>query len=405
MKKEKRVWLISEAFYPEESGGAHYMTKLAEGLSKVFAVHVICGYPQTINNSLQKRMNMDGVTIERCYGTAFDKTNIFLRLVNVLTISISMFVKALFNIGRRDTVIVLTAPPALPFVVSAARFLRRFKLILRIDDVYPEAMIAAGLIGKENRITRIMHWLTSLLYGHVDRIIVLGRDMKQLAENKIKNNFDKITIINNWADLDIVAPKPRSESVLLAELGLMDKFVVVCAGNMGLAQDIENMFMAAELLKEKDNIHFLFIGSGVKRKWMENEVCNKKLRNITILDQRPRLDQRNFLNACDIAMISLKNGMKGAGVPSRMYNIMAVGKPIIAISEFDSELSLVVEEEDIGWVVSPGNSDQLAKAIIDAHSKRNELIEVGRRAHIVANSKYSPKVQMSKYHQMLNEFS
>jgi colanic acid biosynthesis glycosyl transferase WcaI len=192
--------------------------------------------------------------------------------------------------------------------------------------------------------------------------------------------------------------------LLLKDLGLTDKFVVQCAGNMGLAQGIENMLAATELLQNKKDIHFLFIGSGAKRQWMDNQIASKHLNNITLLNQRPRADQPNFLNACDVAMASLLTGMTGAGVPSRMYNIMAAGKPIIAVAGDDSELSLVVKEEGIGWVVPPDYPEKLADAIMEAYSNPELIIEMGKRARSVAESKYSSEAIIEQYCNLIKTY-
>jgi colanic acid biosynthesis glycosyl transferase WcaI len=173
---------------------------------------------------------------------------------------------------------------------------------------------------------------------------------------------------------------------------------------MGRAQGVENMFSAAEQLKDQTDIHFLFIGAGAKRRWMENEAKQKQLCNVTLLDQRLRSDQQNFLNACDVSMISLLPGMTGAGVPSRLYNVMAAGKPIIAIARADSELSLVVGEEQIGWIVSPDKPDELAKIILDIKRHPEQLRQMGERARAVAESKYTPKRVVEAYSALIAAF-
>jgi glycosyltransferase involved in cell wall biosynthesis len=171
---------------------------------------------------------------------------------------------------------------------------------------------------------------------------------------------------------------------------------------MGRAQAIEVMFDAMNQLKGNDSIHFLCIGSGAKRPWMEKQIQERNLPNVTLLDQRPRIDQENFLNACDIAMASLMPGMAGAGVPSRMYNIMAAGKPIIAIAESDSELSLVVQEEQIGWVVAPDDSKKLAEVILEAYSNKETLLFMGKRARKAAELKYSREKIIQGYRDLIS---
>ncbi len=130
---------------------------------------------------------------------------------------------------------------------------------------------------------------------------------------------------------------------------------------------------------------------------MQDEVHKERLANVTLLDQRPRSDQPNFLNASDIAMISLIPGMTGAGVPSRMYNAMAAGKPILAITEPESELALVVNEEQIGWVVPPDQPARLAETLQNIEMQSDRLLKMGLRARAVAEAKYTPEKVIKSY--------
>ena len=400
---DKKLWVISEVYSPDEAGGAYFISKLAEGLGQYYNVNVLCGYPvYTARGAVvPKREIRNGVNVERCCATRFDKNIIVLRLFNLLTVSISIFVKALHGIRKQDIVLVVTTPPLLPFLVSLACHLRRAKCILRIDDVYPETLIATGLLGQRNIVARVFSFMNKILYRSFERIVVVGRDMDQLVKNKLGRSNKHVTIIPNWADVDLVKPAPKANNVLLRELGLTDKFIIQCAGNMGRAQGIENLFKAVEILKDEKNIHFLFIGSGAKRNWMDREICNKELHNVTILDQRPRSDQGNFLNACDIALVSLLPGMTGAGVPSRLYNIMAAGKPLIAVMGCGAELEFVVNEEETGWFVPADQPDKLVEVIFDARSNPERLLQMGERARAVAVAKYSQERIINKYRQIV----
>jgi colanic acid biosynthesis glycosyl transferase WcaI len=403
----KNVWVISEVYSPDEAGGAYFMSKLAGGIGRYHNVNVLCGYPvyTARGTTVPKREIHNGVKVERCYATRFDKNIIVLRLFNLLTISISIFLKALHGIQKQDIVLVVTTPPLLPFLVSLACHLRRAKCILRIDDVYPETLIATGLLGQRNIVARVFSFMNKILYRSFERIVVLGRDMDQLVKNKLGRSNKHVTIIPNWADLDLVKPEPKANNCLLKELGLTDKFIIQCAGNMGRAQGIENLFKVVEILKNEKNIHFLFIGSGAKRSWMEREIRDKELYNVTILDQRPRSDQGNFLNACDIAFVSLLPGMTGAGVPSRMYNIMAAGKPFIAVAGFGAESEFVVNEEQVGWFVPADQPKKLADVVLDAYSSPERLFQMGERARTVAEAKYSQQRVIKEYHELVDSLT
>ena len=402
---DKKVWVVSEVYSPDEAGGAYFMSKLAEGLGQYNSVNVLCGYPvYTARGTMVPKYEIrNGVNVERCYQTKFDKNIIVLRLFNLLTVSISIFLKALNGIRKQDIALVVTTPPLLPFLVLLASRLQRAKCILRIEDVYPETLIATGLLGKRNIVTRVLSFMNKILFGSFDRITVLGRDMEQLVKNKLGHPGKHVTIIPNWADVDLVKQAPKEDNNLLRELGLLDKFVIQCAGNMGRAQGIENLFKVVEMLKNEKDVYFLFIGSGAKRSWMEREISDKELSNVTILDQRPRSDQGNFLNACDIALVPLLPGMTGAGVPSRLYNIMSAGKPIIAVTGHGSEIEQVVLEEDIGWFVPAGQPEKLAEAILDARSSPERLLEMGKRARSAAVAKYSQQRVINDYCMLIRD--
>jgi len=266
-----------------------------------------------------------------------------------------------------------------------------------VDDVYPEAMIASEVLPENSFWIRGFRHLNKWLYQNVDKIIVLGRDMERLVRSKMSRNRDRISVIHNWADLETITPSLRASNRLLVDLHIEDKFVIQCAGNMGRVQGIETMFRAAEILKDDGRVHFLFIGNGAKRKWMEEEVSAKGLKNVTLLGFRPRSEQNDFLNACDISMASLVAGMVGAGVPSRMYNVMAAGKPLIAVADPDSELSLVVEEERIGWVVPSGEPARLVDAILDAISDKGRLGRMGESARKSVENKYTADHALVQY--------
>jgi len=383
------------------------MSKLAEGIGQYNSIKVLCGYPvyTARGATVPKREIRNGVKVERCYATRFDKNVIVLRLFNLLTVSISIFFKVLLRIQKQDIVLVVTTPPLLPFLVSFACHLRRTKCILHIDDVYPEILIATGFLGQRNIVVRAFSFMNKILYRSFEGIVVLGRDMDQLVKNKIGDSNKQITIIPHWADVDLVKPSPKANNVLLKELGLADKFIIQCAGNMGRAQGIENLFKAVEMLKNEKDIHFLFIGSGAKRNWMEKEIRDKELYNVTILDQRPRSDQGNFLNACDIALVSLLPGMTGAGVPSRMYNIMAAGKPLIAVAGCGAESEFIVNEERVGWFVPADQPEKLAEVFLDAYSSPERLLQMGERARIVAEAKYSQQRVIKDYYELIDSLT
>jgi glycosyltransferase involved in cell wall biosynthesis len=394
-----RIWFVSELYYPEETSTGYYITKIAEGLADRFEVHVLCGQPTYSARGLRapRRELHEGVQIERCAGTTLDKNVLLFRLINILTLSLSTFWRAVFEFRRGDRVMVVTTPPSLPFIVALASRLRGAEYLLLIHDNYPEILIAVQKAKEDSWLVRLMNSMNRRLYKGAEQIIVVGRDMKELVAAKRNGDAARIVTIPNWAELERVDPAPRESNKLLAELGLTEKFVLLYAGNMGHPNDLESILWSAERLLPREEFHFLFIGSGVKKRWLEAQVKKNGLKNVTILPPRPRDDQTNFLNACDIAVISFVDKMLGVSMPSRTYNTLAAGKPMIGIADARSELAWVIEEERVGWVVPPGEAERLLEAIEAAQSQPQLLSEMGVRARATAVEKYSLKKAVADY--------
>jgi colanic acid biosynthesis glycosyl transferase WcaI len=403
----KRICVISELYYPEETSTGYLLTRIAEGLAQHFPVHVLCSQPTYAVRGVRApfREQHNGVHIQRCWATTLNKDNVLFRLINLVTISLSIFVSAVFQIDHRDCVLVVTNPPLLPFVVAIACWLRGAKCLLCIHDVYPEALTASGMVRPEAMLTRLLGWLTQRLYHSMEYIIVLGRDMQRLVTQKLGQAQAQIVLIPNWADLDEVAPDQRTHNALLSELGLCNKFVIQYAGNMGRTHDLESVLESACRLSDKPDIHFLFIGWGAKKHWLEETVQAEGLRNVTILANRPRADSANFLNACDVAIITFVPGMSGVSVPSRMYNIMAAGKPIIAVADSDSELALTVQEEGVGWIVPPAQPDRLVATILEAWASPDLRVKIGLRARQVVEDKYSLQYVIAAYRTLIHSLN
>ncbi len=397
------LWVVTELYYPEETSTGFYLTRIAEGLADDFDVKVLCGQPTYSARGVvaPKHERHKGVEIFRASGTTLDKNVILFRLVNMMTLGISVFYRAFRNFRQGDKVLVVTTPPTMPFVVALASLLKGSSYVLLIHDNYPEILIAVGKSTPNSLVAKTIAFFNRWLYKYAAKIIVVGRDMHDLLARKTAGLDIPIVTIPNWAELESVSPSPRAENKLLHELGLSHKFVFLYAGNLGYPNDLESIVECARTLRDRTDLHFIFLGAGVKRKWLENQVEQLLLENITILDPRPRSDQRIFLNACDVALVSLVTNMVGVSMPSRTYNILAAGRPVLALTEEGSELARVVEEDKIGWVVPPGDPSALTAVVIRILDNRNVLPTMADAARRSALSKYSLETALERYRKAL----
>jgi glycosyltransferase involved in cell wall biosynthesis len=315
----------------------------------------------------------------------------------MVSITLSMLATGLFRIRRGDTILAVTSPPSVPMLAAVLSFLLRVPYSLMVYDVYPDILAACGLTSREAASYRLLQTIDRNVLRRAEHIFCIGRDMSEhLVIARGMGTSDGIRAIPLWADCQEIRPSPKENNALLLALGLTRKFVVLYAGNMGYPHGIETLSATIKILEADEEIHFLFIGSGPKQKILD-EMVRLGAKNLTVLPPRPRSSQNEFLNACDVSILSLVPGMLGLAVPSRTYNLMAAGKPIAALVSESSEVARVVREEGIGWVVEPGAVDMAVQVIRMAKENRKLLVEMGTRARRAAETKYSPEITLRQF--------
>ena len=393
------LWILTEVYYPEEISTGYYMTSIAEGIATERKVTVITGQPKHMSRGLRapKHEIRNGVEIIRTRGTTLNKNVLLFRLINMLTIGMSTFLQSVRRFQRGDHVLVVTAPPSLPVTTTLAALIKGASFTLLVQDSYPEILIAVGAVKKDSFFVNVVNFFNRWVYKYASNIIVMGRDMNELFVKKTAGLDVPIVTIPNWGDIESVHPTQRENNQLLKELGVSDKFVLMYAGNIGYPTDVETIIECAARVVGREEFHFVFIGDGAKKKWLVDRVNELSLANVTILDYRPREEQIVFLNACDIGLVALIKGMWGTAMPSRTYNIMAAGKPIIALTDDGSELAQVIDEDRIGWHIPPGDAGHLLEVILNAYEHRYDLAAMGERAREAALEKYSRAVAVAAY--------
>lgn len=406
MKNRPRILIVSELYYPEKVSTGYFLTGIAEALAQDFDVKVICAQPTYASRGTRapRHETRNDVEISRYYTTVFNNSNIFLKAVNMATIGLSFSLGVLWNARRKDIVISVTNPPVLTILLSLVRFARGFRHVLIVHDVYPECLHVAGLLSRKSFLFRVLSAVFDASYRCTDSVVVIGVDMHILVRRKIGNKSKQVVTIPNWGDTDAIRPQGKIGNELIESLGLQDKFIVLHYGSVGRTHDFDCLIEAAEISQNDESVHFLFSGFGSQfsKSFLKNG--NSKSDNVTFL---PRVNEEKLselLNACDVAVVSFKPQSSGVSVPSRMYNILAAGKPIMALVDDDSEVARVLSEHNIGWVLRPGRADFLVRLIRDVKSDPQGLVEMGARARGVAERFYSADVVQAKYRDYFAHF-
>lgn len=388
------LWIISELFPPDETSTAFILGEIANVIVKKYDVKVICG-PEIYDK--RKRTDPNNkfvlnpeIQVKHVKGVDFDKNTLFGKAMRFAVISRQLYQAAKESIKEGDKVLLVTNPAPVVALISGLRKKRQYELNILVHDVFPENTAPAGL--KLPKIAyNILKNIFDKAYSRADQLIALGRDMKQVLEQKVERfeHNPKVTIIENWADLDLISPMEMEM--------YPDKFVLEYAGNIGRVQGIQAILEDIQRAGNNE-MEFHLWGTGAEESSLKDYVSQHGMNNVVFHGAYLRSKQSEVINSCDMALITLTEGMFGLGVPSKTYNIMAAGKPVLFIGDPDSEIGLLVKEKQIGYVFEPSDRDGIVKFFSGlSFDKCTEFKEMGIRARKVAETEYAKEIILNKF--------
>jgi glycosyltransferase involved in cell wall biosynthesis len=339
-----RVCYFNRSYWPDTGATGQLLTELAEDLVARHDVEVtvITGYPIT-GEQLPATEVRNGVRIIRAAGTAFSQRRFAGRAANYLTYFVSAVWTAIW-LPRQDVTVALTDPPIIGLAALAARPRRGF--VFYCQDIFPEV---AGLLEDFHSplVNAILDRLNRFLVRRATRIVALGDTMASRLVTGKNADPGKIAVIHNWADTTAIVPSDKC-NVFAAAHGLEDRFVVLHAGNIGLSQNLDAVIAAAALLQANPRVLFLFIGDGNRKATLEQMVAARGVTNVRFLPFQPRDQLRWTYASSDVCLVSLKPGLAGYIVPSKLYPILAAGRPYIAAVEASSEVAALTGRHECG---------------------------------------------------------
>jgi putative colanic acid biosynthesis glycosyltransferase WcaI len=374
---------------------ANLLTELSEALADDYDVTVIAGAaPGT-----PSKEDRNGVRIVRVRSTTYERSRLSRRALNYLTYVVGVTWKGMLS-RRPDLVICMTDPP---FVGAMARIVAlRFRrpLLVIAQDVFPE--IAVKLRRLHNPVVvRSLRLLVNSSLRSADRVIAIGDTMKGRLEEKGVRP-ERIRVIPNWVDVTRVRPAPR-DNPWAREHRLTKRFVVMHSGNVGHAQDLDSLIRACMFLRDLDNLAVRVIGSGARREELIQLARRLDVDKVRFMPWQPYELRSMSISTADIHVVGLARGLAGYVVPSRLYGVLATGRPVIAAAEEESETAQLVARVGCGVVVPPGNPFALARAIRAAHDGEYDLAEMGKRARAYAESEADRAIAIGRYESVLSE--
>lgn len=379
-----KIIIVSEVFFPDRTTTAHILTKIASRLAQTREVTVICGpvgYEYGIGIDAE---DLPGVKIIRLPTARYDKNNLINRTWQFIRLSSALNSVMLKELRSGDEVLIVTNPAPLLILTARAARRHKFPLTILVHDVFPENCIPARVFKSENLVYRLIRKIFNRAYRRASRLIVLGRDMAEIMRKKVGREGPEITIIENWCD----SPHYPVECEQNGNINLL------YAGNMGRVQGLEEFIELFRTLK--NNVKLILRGNGAALNGIKAQIAD--MPNVCYLGPYSKDEQFEVLADCDLALVTLAKGMYGLGVPSKTYNILRAGKPILYVGDSMSEIALMIKEYNIGFCFEPDNPDGI-KAFLNGLSAdmRSQLREMGAKAKELALTIYSEDRILSKY--------
>lgn len=291
----------------------------------------------------------------------------FARLLSWILFSLHYFFY-LLKLDKPDKILVVSNPPIAPILTAFVSGIRKIPFYILVFDLYPDALMQAGFVTKTNMLFRFWRKLNHRYFSRAEKVFTLSDSMKD-AVLKYMPRRKKVKVIHNWADLSYIRPLDKSKNPFLEKHCLHGKKIILYSGNMGLTHDLESLVDAAELLRSRSNLAFVFIGDGAKKTLLQQMVAVKKLQNVVFLPYQDAVDFPHAMAAADIGVVTLGKGAEGISVPSKTYINLAAGLCLLAIAPESSELSRLIIAHRAGVICEPGDYYGIAKSIHDLTSE------------------------------------
>jgi colanic acid biosynthesis glycosyl transferase WcaI len=398
--EKPRLLVLNQYYWPGLEATAHLLSQLLGALADDFDVTVVTGR-LAVHAPHAERVEHDGVTIVRVRSTAFDRTGMVGRASNYLTYLLQTLRVALFS-RRPNVVLCMTDPPVIgDIALVAARRFRR-PLVVVSQDVFPE--IAVELKRLENRfLIGLLRVLIAWYLRRADRVVAIGEMMRRRLEQKGADP-KSIVVIPNWVDTTAIRPQPR-DNEWARENGLADRFVVMHSGNVGHSQNLDVLIRATTFLRDLEDLAVVIIGGGARRGDLVDLADLLETDAVRFLNYQPRETLSASLSAAHVHYVGLGRGLSGYVVPSRLYGILAAGRPVLAAADEESETAAVVRAVGCGLVVPPSRPEVVAAAIRELYDGRHDLDEMGRRGREYVVAEADRSIAIDRYRRLLHELA
>ncbi len=392
------ILLFNEYYPPDTSATAKMAVQVAEKLAQRHRVTVVAGRPSYDPDEFYpfaflRRETRNGVEVERVGSTAFPRHQMRRRVSNYLSY-LALAVPRALEI-RPDIVLAMTDPPVAGLAGAFVARMSGRPFVYNIRDLYPDMAVGGGVVQPSHWVDRWERMHRRAL-KQADRVIVLGEDMRNRILSKGVSP-DRVVVVRDGTTFP--ASMPATDHPLVQEIRSGFPFVALHAGNLGFYGAWQTLLKAAEILRN-ESTGLVFIGDGANRAALQSSAAASS--NVRFLPFRPAEQIPHVMAAGDVHIVTVRRGLEGIVVPSKLYSILAAGRPVLAVAALESDAARIVRESGCGMSADPDDPQAVAAAIRQLRDNPGRLPEMGRRARETAK-KYARVNELEKFAGIMEE--
>lgn len=384
-----RLTLVNRFAYPDDAPTARLMQELAEAVAAArpgTTVRILAGNRryQGGADALPASETRQGVRIERL-PLPPPRKGLLARALSYLSFYWLAFFALLSRLERGEIVICMTDPPMFYVPAAWAARWRGAKLVNWVQDLYPDVVQSAGMLGR-SPLVRLLFALRRSAYRHSAALVALGEGMRDRLRRD--GGSTPVEIIPNWADGDRIRPRDVEELPLRREWLPQAGFVVGYFGNLGFAHNYHSMLAAAEKLKATPAVQLLWVGEGSRRVEFQQRIATLGLDNVHWCVQQPFERMPELLGIADLHLVMLDPQFDEVLVPSKTYVALAAGRPLLFLGNPGSELARLVREHDVGVAVAQDDVEGIVTAINILANDPARCAAMGQRARDLFDARF-----------------
>ncbi|HVB08050.1 MAG TPA: glycosyltransferase family 4 protein [Candidatus Acidoferrales bacterium] len=393
-----KILLLNEYFPPDTSATAKIAATVADTLATRHQVTVLAGRPsydpdERYPFSFLRRSVTGNLTVECVGSTTYPRHQMRRRVANYLSYAALAVPRAL--VIKADLVLAMTDPPFNGIVGGLIARMKGIPFVYNIRDLYPDMALGGDIVRPRSWVALWEHLHRTAL-RQATRVIVLGDDMRERILSKGVAP-ERVVVVRDGASFPAAAVPPNHPAI--GEIRGSGDFVVLHAGNLGFYGAWNTLLDAAKLLPA-NGTRMIFIGDGANRASLED--ASRGSATVRFLPFRPPEEIPCVMAAGDIHIVTIRRGLGGVVVPSKLYSILAAGRPILAVAPEDTDVARIVRSADCGLVADPDSPAQVAAAIRTLKSDPARLEAMGRRAHQAA-AEYARVKELAKFMSVIEE--